>query len=69
MEGQMRISDTALDALVIQCNYRPGQGWDAVIQSRQNGQTWAGSERRLFEYLTTDELAQVLDDEILRILG
>lgn len=64
MEGQMHISDLALDAIVIQANYRPGKGWDLSVQSRRNGDTWAQSPRHLYEYLTSDELAQVVGDDL-----
>lgn len=69
MEGQMHISDLALDAVVIQANYRPGQGWDLALQARRNGQTWGDTTRRLYSYLTTDELLQVVDDEMARAVG
>lgn len=69
MEGQMNINPTALDSVVIQANYRLGKGWDASFTTRRNGDTWAGGERRLYDLLTTDELAQVICDEVARAFG
>lgn len=69
MEVQMNLSRTALDNLHIQCAYRFGYGWDMTIGARRNGQTWGEAERRSYEYLTSDELAQVICDEVARLLA
>lgn len=69
MEGQMSIGPTALDAVHVQIAYRLGHGWDVVIGSRRNGESWSQADRRGYDYLTTEELADVLHQEVERLFG
>jgi hypothetical protein len=69
MDGQMSLHGRALDAFHVQALYEFGSGWTARVGARANGQTWGETEVRLYEYLTTDELLDVLAAELGRLFG
>lgn len=69
MEGQQHLGQTAIDAVVVNIGYRFGHGYDVTVQHRRNGQRWQDAERRVYDYLTGPEAAQVVCEELDRLLG
>lgn len=69
MEGQQHLGQTAIDNVVVNIGFRFGQGYDVVVSYRRNGQTWAKSQRRVYDFLTGPEAAQVVAEEVDRLLG
>lgn len=69
MEGQQHLGQTAVDAVNVHVGYRFGHGYDVTITYRRNGGRWQDTERRVYDYLTGLEAAQVVCEEVDRLLG
>jgi hypothetical protein len=68
MDGQLQFGVPALEAINVSCWWDFPTGWTLRITARRSGRSWAGGETREYDYLTTDELGDVLAAELGRLL-
>lgn len=59
---QQRLFRLAVEALVMNATYEPGQGWSLRCAERRQGEPWADECWTEYAGLTTSELLQVLSD-------
>lgn len=69
MHEQTRLFRLAPDAIAVACVYTHGRGWRTSITVRRSGEEWENSDTRRYEDLTSDELVQVLGDDLIAALG
>jgi hypothetical protein len=69
MDGQLQFGVPALEAINVSCWWDFPTGWTLRITARRSGRSWAEGETREYDYLSTDELEDVLAAEVGRLLG
>jgi hypothetical protein len=68
--AQDRLLTGAPEALHVAATYVVGRGWFVHLGVRRQFEPWAEATRATYEQLTTDELVQVLEDELgQKLLG
>lgn len=69
MDGQLQFGVPALEAVNVSAMWSFPTGWDLRITARRSGRSWSEGETRTYDYLATEELADVLAEELGRLLG
>lgn len=66
---QPRLADPALDGLAVTASYDWCTGWRLSVRYRRSGASWSAGGADVYEALTADELCDVLDATLSRLLG
>ena len=69
MGDQERLFRLALEALSVRASYRPGKGWELVVNSRRGDETWEEAPSRTYTHLSTPELFDVIVADLERALN
>lgn len=67
MDGQIRLWATPPEALSISAHWDYPDGWRVVITMRRVDQSWQGAYRHAYDHLTTPEMFDVIDGELLEL--
>jgi len=65
---QERLFRLALDALNVHAYHMGQQGWRVTIGGRRGDEEWADARTRVYEFLSTPELFDVIVVELERLL-
>lgn len=71
MSEQTRLFELALEAISVQANYVPGEGWQVQIAARRQGDPWGSAPWEHYTRLSSEELFEVVTQELagrLRLL-
>ena len=66
---QERLFELAVEAGTIALAFRPGEGWYLRVAMRRGGQEWSEVDGRTYWGLSTPEMVDVIDAELMRQLG
>lgn len=66
---QERLFRLAVEAVVVQAHFVPGEGWRLHITTRRGDEEWSDAVARWYDRLTTPELADVLEADLRSELG
>lgn len=61
---ELRLFRLAPEAMHLQATYVHGQGWHLTFGMRRQDEQWSGSYRCTYTHLTTDELVDVIGEEL-----
>lgn len=67
MEGQLPLGAPALEAINLNCWWEFPSGWSLRLTARRSGRSWADGQTRTYDFLTTEELVDVLVEEVGRL--
>jgi len=62
--GQERLIVGAPEAVHVAATYVAGRGWHLQLGVRRQFEEWREAHRDVYELLSTEELLQVLEDEL-----
>jgi hypothetical protein len=69
MQMNRRLFRGAHEDVQISCHATAGGYWRMRMAARRSGEGWAEADRAVYEGLTTDELVDVLEATIEKVLG
>lgn len=69
MTDQPRLWTPAVDAVVFNMSYRWPDGWTVHMAFRRNGDRWGHEPTTMYTELCALELVDVVDAELLALLG
>ena len=68
MGDQSRLFKLALESLNVHATHTGHQGWRLSVGGRRQGDAWSESPTRVYEFLSTPELFDVIVVELERLL-
>jgi hypothetical protein len=66
---QPRLFRLAIEAIAITAHYEPARGWTAGIIVRRGDESWDQALRRDYSCLSSTELVDVLDADLVAAFG
>lgn len=62
---QERLFNVAPDSLALSAVHVLGEGWRLTLSTRTSGEEWSDRSRATYSHLSTAELLDVIDSELL----